>query len=124
MKGHEALLEMRRKGKLPSRAVWVTDGDNELDRIFSRTWMRFPSSASGLYEPCVVLDIGDIPEALDFRFCVGLQVHLTVYRGTDRAQRLFKAIRAAGPALLGCVVDNKLWYYSKEQGGNGRIFHG
>lgn len=124
MKGHEALLEMRRKGKLPSRAIWVVDGDLEIDQILSRTWMRFPNSATGLHEPHVVLDMVDTPESLDLRFCVGLEVHLTALRGKDRAQRLFKAIRAAGPALLGCVVENKLWYYSKEQQGNGRIFHG
>lgn len=124
MKGHEALLEMRRAGKLSSRSVWVCDGDLEIEQILSKTWMRIRSSATGLYEPHVIVEGVDIPETLDFRFCVGLTVHLMTTRGADRAQRLFKAIRAAGPSLLGCVVDDKLWYYSKEQGGNGRIFHG
>lgn len=123
MRGHEPLLAMRRQGKLSSRNVCVCDGDLEIDIYLANRWHEVPSSATGLYEPHVVIEEKDIPENLDLRFCIGLNVHLTAYRGEERAQRLFKALREAKPELLGCQMGLVVWYYSKEIGGNGKRIH-
>lgn len=124
MTGHEVLLWLRRDRKqLTSRSVWVADSDMPFDRQCALDWHLCENSITGTWEPHVLIEEADVPEQLDLRFCVGLHVHLTAWRGEDRARRLFKAIRSVGPALMGCVVGDEVWYYSKEIGGNGKRFH-
>lgn len=120
MRGQEPLLQMRRSGVLPSATAWVTDTECELDAWLSRNWHGAPNTATGHLEPCIHLDERDVPELLDFRCLIGLQVHLHCWRGDERAKRLFAAIRNAGPAALACARDNEIWFFTKEQGGNGK----
>lgn len=123
MTGHEVLLKLRRDRLLPSRSLYIADSDSPFDRLCAENWHQCESSATGLWEPHVLVEEFDVPEHLDLRFCIGLVVHLSALRGIDRAQRLFKAIRSAQPELLACVVGDEVWYYSKEIGGNGKRFH-
>lgn len=120
MRGQEPLLQMRRSGVLPSTTAWVTDTDCQLDGWFSRNWHGCLSSSTGRLEPCIHVEERDVPELLDFRFLVGLHVHLCCWRGDDRAKRLFAAIRSFGPAVLACARDTEVWFFQKEEGGNGK----
>ena len=90
MNGHEPLLTMRRSGGVP-RAVWVADG--EAPR--STDWHREPNCCDGEYHAVVRIDPQDIPEVLDLRWAIGLEVHLTAERGEPRARRLHEALIAA-----------------------------
>lgn len=123
MIGHTPLLKMRRDGVLPYDVVHVIDGDSEFAIELAQQWHRIPSSANGLLTPHVVVGQEDSPERLDVRFCRQLGVVLEAGRGQERAQRLFKAIRAVEPAILCCAMPDEIWFYTKEQGGNGKRIH-
>lgn len=125
MTGHEPLLKLRRKGLLPHDVIHVIDGDSIFAKERSLDWHHQICPYSGRLVPHVRIDAQDTPESLDLRFCIGMNVSLEVERGDERARRLFKAIREAGPALLACArLDaQEVWFYSKEMGGNGKRFH-
>lgn len=123
MRGQEPLLQMRRAGYLPCRTAWVTDSDSQLDAWFSRNWHRDRNEFNDQQDPHLHVDESDVPELLDFCCLVGMQVCLFGQRGDDRARRLFAAIRKAGAGLLVCARDEEIWFYTKEQGGNGKRLH-
>lgn len=87
MNGHQALLDMRRARKTP-RCVWITDGDD----IRARDWHEEVNHADQQRHAVISLAAEDIPEALDFRCCVGLEVHIAAERGEARARRLHAAL--------------------------------
>lgn len=87
MRGHEALLQMRRQGLAPVSVTVTTDP--ECDR-FVASWPRdMPAFPQLLIAP------DDTPERLDLRCLVGLRVWVD---GLDpeRVERVAKACEAAG----------------------------
>jgi non-ribosomal peptide synthetase component F len=91
MNGHEPLQAMRRIHRIP-RCVWITDGDD----IRSRDWDEEPNVIDQQRHAVISLAAADIPEAIDFRCVVGLEVHLSAERGETRARRLHTALIEAG----------------------------
>lgn len=87
MTGDHALREMRRARRVP-RCVWVTDGDDSR----ARDWNAEPNHTDQQRHAVISLAAGDIPEALDLRCCVGLEVHVAGDRGEARARRLHNAL--------------------------------
>ena len=91
MTGHEALQAMRRARRVP-RCVWVTDGED----VRARDWHEEVNYSDLQRHAVIAIAADDIPEALDFRCVVGLQVHLSAERGQARAKRLHEALVEAG----------------------------
>lgn len=86
MTGHEALRAMRYDKHAP-RCVWITDGDD----IRAKDWHHEVNHVDQQRHAVISLAAGDIPEALDFRCLVGLEVHIAGDRGEARANRLHNA---------------------------------
>ncbi len=95
MTGHEVLQAMRRAGRVP-RAVWITDGDD----IRARDWHEEPNYADMERHAVISIAASDIPEALDFRCLVGLEVHIAGQRGESRARRLHDAAAQAEARIV------------------------
>lgn len=116
MTGHEALLKLRRAGKRPACA-WVVDSDDKLAVDMAMDWHKEPNPYAHKLFAHIRLKSDEVPEALDFRCLVGLEVHLECRRGRDRAQRLFKAISQANPALLMAAHSGEVWVHREEKNG-------
>ena len=106
MTGHENIVVMRRQGFKPA-AVWVTDTDARLCMQAAKDWHLYPAAKTGEFMPEVVISAADVPEQLDLRFLVGLQVHASSHRSEERARRIFDSIRAHHPAALAAVLHGK-----------------
>lgn len=91
MNGQQPLQAMRREHRVP-RCVWITDGDD----IRSRDWHEEINHADQQRHAVLSLAESDIPETIDFRCVVGLEVHLSAERGESRAKRLHAALIEAG----------------------------
>lgn len=87
MTGHEELKAMRRARRVP-RCVWVTDGPD----VRARDWHEEPNCEDMQRHAVLSIAGGDIPEALDLRCCIGLEVHVAGERGEARARRLHAAL--------------------------------
>ena len=107
MNGHQPLIELRRR-RLTTPAVFVTDGAVEFN--LDRNWTH-PVWGSDFAH--VRIDEADIPEALDLRFAVGLNVHLDGRRGEARAQRLHHAFIAADARAIATFCYPQLWSYAR-----------
>lgn len=103
MTGHLALLDMRRQGHRPI-GVWITDGET----ICASDWTREPNPFLGDFCPAVRLDASDIPETLDFRFVVGLTVHVACCRGDSRGRRLHQCLVDAKARVVATVLSNEV----------------
>lgn len=108
MTGHDALLKLRRSGLKPA-CVWVLDDDEPASAQIARDWHTEPNAFAQKLFAHIRLVAADVPEALDLRCVVGLQVHLTCDRGPARAKRVFNAIAAADPAFLIAVHGGEVW---------------
>jgi len=91
MNGHEALRAMRHNHRTP-RCVWITDGDDTR----AKDWHEEPNHVDQQRHAVITLAAGDIPEAMDLRCCVGLEVHVAGDRGESRARRIHNALVDAG----------------------------
>lgn len=87
MTGLEALQIMRRARRVP-RCVWITDGPD----VRARDALDELNYADMQRHAVLSVAEGDIPEALDFRCCIGLEVHVAGERGEARARRLHAAL--------------------------------
>lgn len=87
MTGHEQLRKMRRAKRVP-RAVWITDGDD----IRAHDWHEEINCVDQQRHAVISIAAGDIPEALDLRSVVGLEVHFCGERGEARAKRIHAAL--------------------------------
>jgi hypothetical protein len=87
MTGHEELRNMRRR-KLVPRAVWITDGED----VMARDWHEEPNLCDQQKHACISLAETDVPEALDFRCLIGLEVHVSGDRSAARARRIHNAL--------------------------------
>lgn len=105
MNGHQALIAMRRKG-VRVAAIFVADGQSDFD--LDKSWTH-PIMGSRFAH--VRIDEIDIPEALDLRFAVGMQVHIDGYRSEARAKRLHDAFVAADAKIVGTIYEEKEWVH-------------
>ena len=97
MRGHEAIIAMRRAGVAP-QGVWIFDQQAYTDSTHpTRGWMVDTAQAT------VELLPTDNPARLDLRFCVGLTVY-TQGTDADRLAALEAALLKAGAArVLGAL---------------------
>jgi hypothetical protein len=107
MRGHEILIR-RRLAREVFRDVWVWVGDSP--RIdFSRDWDTY-----GLAPEVVILPEDRI-ELLDFRWCIGLMVHI---HGTDSIERIAKVHREAtlsGAQMVFTLLGDDMLYNKGEE---------
>lgn len=108
MTGHDALLKLRRAGLKPA-CVWVLDDDEPTSLRMARDWHTEPNTVAQKFFAHIQLAQTDIPESLDFRPLVGLQVHLRCARGKARARRVFNSLAAAEPAFLIAAEGGEIW---------------
>lgn len=91
MRGHETILKMREQGTKPS---FVFVNDYPCDTDFFETG----------HTACVCVH-GDVPETIDMRFLVGLNVSVTSH-DENRAKALFELCKEAGVnRLAACHVQ-------------------
>lgn len=102
MNGHEPLQEMRRDRRVP-RAVWITDGED----IRARDWHEEVNCIDEQRHAVIRIAPDDIPEALDFRCVVGLEVHVSAERGEARARRLHQALVEANAKRVITTIHGK-----------------
>lgn len=91
MRGHEGLIEMRRRGVVPAIVFLNTEADSFGE---TRDWhIHNPATAT------VLIESKDRPETLDLRFLVGLLVKVD---GSDQrlVERVTKACIAAKAARV------------------------
>ena len=98
MKGHEQVIALRRRGRMPPTVTLWADGSGTL----ARGWDRYGCHAQVDIEPA------DKPERLDLRFVVG--VPLVWVRGDD-AERVRRVAAAAVAAkavrVIGVAYDER-----------------
>lgn len=87
MIGADALRAMRLNRRRP-RCVWITDGPDEK----ARDWQDHLNQTDQQRHAVIELAETDIPEALDLRCCVGLEVHVAGLRTAHRARRIHDAL--------------------------------
>ena len=110
MKGHEAIITMRKKGYAPA--------------MISLDDFNFPSPFANWQEnnhvPTVCVHKEAI-ESLDLRFLIDMRVSVTSH-SEDRAKRLFKACKAAGAKWVG--ASHTEIHGEKAKTGWMEIYHG
>lgn len=87
MRGHQQLLEMRRRGMATS-LVWLQIGRDSL-----RTWAGWPQWSGHAH---VEVDPADNLATLDLRCLVGLTAMVCGFDDVDRVRQLHAACVAAG----------------------------
>lgn len=94
MRGHEAIIDLRRKGRKPS-AVWIDlDGDRVPAGLrISHDWQRWGAVA------CVDIADSDAIGRLDLRWAVGLLVMAAGFNA-ERVRALHAALVAAGSRMV------------------------
>ena len=92
MKGHEAIIAMRKRRQTPA-IVWVGDKGDE-------NWMRYTDASA-----CVVIADSERLEQLDLRWAVGLDLRMGIADG--RAQAAFDAFCKVKPKRVICVAFNQ-----------------
>lgn len=92
MQGHTHIIAMRKQGLTPAQ-VFVNDYPCKTD------WFEEDMAAT-------VCTAGDSIGLLDFRFLVGLTVHIAS-DSKQRAQAIYNAVKAAGASRVGaCELTN------------------
>ena len=86
MRGHEALLTLRRNGQRPAHVTLQAHDGRPYAWWLTAELMPFPT---------VQIEPGDTPELLDLRFVVGLPV-IVDCDDAQRLERLADAVHAAG----------------------------
>ena len=97
MRGHEALITLRRQKKRP-QAVWISHSPSP-DCL---TWHQY---ADTLPYPEIEILPTESPEALDLRFVVGLPVHVSGCKDYKKAKKLHDALKTAGASRVTTVVN-------------------
>lgn len=105
MRGHEALIELRREKKRP-QGVWITQKP-------SIDCMKWDKALETLPYPEIEILPNEIPESLDLRFVIGLTVHVSGGKNEKKARRLHYALLNAGAARVltdvnGMIIDSEL----------------
>jgi hypothetical protein len=100
MRGHEALITLRREKKRP-QGVWISH--NRSSDCLS--WHLY---ADTLPYPEIEILPTENPAALDLRFVVGLTVHVNGCGDYQKGKRLHDALRAAGARRVISVIGDVL----------------
>jgi len=105
MRGHEALIEMRRDKKRP-QGIWITQNP-------SIDCMKWDKAAETLPYPEIEILPNETPESLDLRYVVGLKVHVCGATDYKKAKRLHAALVEAGASRVvtdvnGLLIDSEL----------------
>lgn len=114
MTGDRPLRAMRRNRYKPD-AIFIRDTDSTLAKQCAADWHIEPNAITGRYFAEIHLDATDTPEAMDWRFVIGLPVLLDGTRGVERLRRLFKAIRAQMPQQLVCIAGDKVGVFNRSE---------
>jgi NCAIR mutase (PurE)-related protein len=113
MTGDKQLVAMRRARRVP-RAVWITDSDDTYARETARSWHLHPNTADGSLHAHLRFDAADIPQALDLRCLIGLEVHIACDRGTARAHRVFEAVKSAGAVAVIALINDEVKLHRRQ----------
>jgi hypothetical protein len=100
MRGHEALIALRREKKRP-QGVWIVHG-----RSFD--CLAWDKSVDTIPYPEIEILPTESPESLDLRFVVGLTVHVSGSPNYHKAKRLHDALVSAGAARVITVAPEVL----------------
>jgi hypothetical protein len=105
MRGHEALIEMRRDKKRP-QGIWITQNP-------SIDCMKWDKNVETLPYPEIEILPNEIPESLDLRYVVGMTVHVCGATDYKKAKRLHAALVEAGASRVitdvnGLLIDSEL----------------
>lgn len=100
MRGHEALLTLRREKKRP-QGVWFSHRR-------SPDCMKWHLAADTLPYPEIEILPTEAPESLDLRFVIGLTCHVSGSPNYQKAKALHDALLAAGAARVLTVVNGLL----------------
>ncbi|GAB2471941.1 hypothetical protein GCM10027082_24320 [Comamonas humi] len=107
---------MRRLGYKPA-AAFVTDASDKLSILNAERWQDEPNRFDqGRFYAEIQLDEADVPEQVDFRPLVGLDVHIHGFRSDSRTTRIFNVIKRIKPALLIAILDQGHLFFTKEIG--------
>ena len=101
MTGHEPLIAMRIRGVRPGDWVELIDTDEQTtvpcvdtsNAVLSWTTPSFPD---GRLCPTVQIKHSEMPEKLDFRFMVNMNVTSSTRHSHDRAKRIHEALIKSG----------------------------
>ena len=93
--------------------MWVEDDDARMTRQMASDWQEEVNVVDRQFHAHLHVAAGDIPEALDLRCAVGLQVHLSSARGEARQRRLFNALVEAGAREVISVAGGEVWHHKQ-----------
>lgn len=101
MTGHDPLIAMRIHGVRPSEWVDLIDTDDQTavpcvdtsNTVMSWTTPSFPD---GTLRPTVQIKHSEMPEKLDFRVMVNMNVTASTRHSQDRAKRIHEALIKSG----------------------------
>jgi hypothetical protein len=111
MKGHNALLKMRRDGLKPECA-WLLDDDSTASAKSAQDWHTEPNPFTGRLAAYIQLSSADTPELLDLRMLVSLRVLMVCCRSDKRARRVFDSIASANPSFLIAEQGGEIWTHT------------
>ena len=100
MRGHQALIALRREKKRP-QGVWIA-------HTASPDCMVWHLSADTLPYPEIEILPTESPETLDLRFVVGLVVHVSGCHDYKIGKRLHDALVAAGAKRVVTMIGDVL----------------
>lgn len=100
MRGHQALIDLRREKKRP-QGVWISHSPS-LDCLL---WHQ---NADTLPYPEIEILPHESPETLDLRFVYGLTVHVSGCNDYKKAKKLHDALVAAKAARVITIVGEIL----------------
>jgi len=107
MKGHDALIALRKQGFKPA-GVWVCHAKDH--SLGWASWQKF--RGHDRYPEVEILP-AEVPELLDLRFAMGLVVHVSGMKEYGKAKRLHKALVEAKAKRVitvcgGLIIDSEL----------------
>ena len=106
MKGHDALIALRKRGFKPA-GVWICHAQDP-----SRGWASWSRYAGHDRYPEVEILPTEVPELLDLRFVVGLVAHVSGMKLYAKAKRLHEALVEAKAKRVitvcgGLIIDSE-----------------
>lgn len=106
MKGHDALIALRKQGFKPA-GVWICHAHDP-----SRGWASWMRYAGHDRYPEVEILPTEVPELLDLRFAIGLVAHVSGMKEYAKAKRLHKALVEAKAKRVitvcgGLIIDSE-----------------
>jgi hypothetical protein len=105
MRGHEALVAMRKAGALPSKNAFVTDMPTPLSVMAA--WERWEAQDQlAQLLPSIDIDPSDDPARMDWRCLVGLTVHITGF-DSNRLDAIVTAIEQCNPKRVIASLHDK-----------------